>query len=93
MQTISLLAHFGHWDAGGGSWIWMALMMLVGIAVIALVIWSLLRIGGTGGSPTGSAGPHGVSHDPFQTARHRYAAGEITREELREIERTLRGQD
>ena len=73
--------------AGGWGWGWMIAGMLLMIAfwgaVIALVVWGMRTL----------AGPRryaGQPDDPEAIAERRYAAGEITRQQLGEIRANLR---
>jgi len=65
------------WYAGmGGMWIW----WLIAAAVVVALVLLVLRL-------TGDRGGRGESHTPRETAKGRYARGEITRDEyLRLIE-------
>ena len=64
------------WDDGGGALVFMTLMMVIGLAVIALVIWLVAR----GGQHRPASG--------LENARailaERLARGEIAPEEYRE---------
>jgi putative membrane protein len=82
---------FHTWDWGAGSWLWMVLMMFFGIAALAIIVWAIIKVFGFEGGP-GLSGryPH-ATEPPLEIARRRYAAGEITKEQLDEIERTLKG--
>ncbi|GAB4275534.1 MAG: hypothetical protein Kow0056_05210 [Coriobacteriia bacterium] len=90
------------WGYGGmgtsmwGGWIGMILMglfwLLVLAGIVLLVIWIARAAGGSGQGPsgTGRGGPQGGADDPaVRIARERFARGEITKEELDEILRTL----
>jgi putative membrane protein len=77
------------WD--WGQWGWgMGLMTILGIlfwgAIIALIVWVVVRLtrhgvtGGGGGKPT-----------PLEIAQERYARGEITREQYEQIKKDLTG--
>lgn len=52
---------------------WMALWWLLGIALVVLVVWALVR-----GLPFGQGG--GAGESPEQILKRRYAKGEIDRE-------------
>lgn len=88
------------WDWGGsgggfgaGSWIAMALMMvfmtLIVVGAVLLLVW-LIRAAAYGGYP--HQPPYQTQRDDaLETARRRYANGEITKDEFEEIKRTLTG--
>ena len=65
----------------GFGWGWMLLVLII---IISLAVW-LVRVmfpqGGSTGTPT--------EDDPLDIARHRYARGEIDREEFENIRREL----
>lgn len=83
---------------GAGSWIGMGLMMvfmaLIVIGGILLLVW-LIRAA----APPYGGYPQGPYQQPYQTqrddaletARRRYANGEITKDEFEEIKKTLGG--
>ncbi|HEX9738237.1 MAG TPA: SHOCT domain-containing protein [Candidatus Limnocylindria bacterium] len=70
------------WDTGGG-WLMMGIGMLIWVALIALVVWLVIRaVGhrpGTGGSESAE-----------DLLRRRFASGEIDDEEYRGRLETLR---
>jgi len=70
------------WDAGGG-WLMMGIGMLIWVALIALVVWLVIRAmgqrSGTGGSESAE-----------DLLRRRYASGEIDAEEYQSRLETLR---
>lgn len=83
---------------GVGSWIGMGLMMLfmalIVVGGLLLLVW-LVRAAAPpyGGYPQG---PYQQPYTPqrddaLETARRRYASGEITKEEFEEIKQTLGG--
>jgi len=63
----------------GGMW-----MLFFWGAIIALVVWGIRVL-------TGRRGESLEAKDPLEIARRRYARGEITREQLEEMEDTLGG--
>lgn len=85
---------------GWGNWGgWMGMMMLpaflTGLLVLTLVVAGVVLVarwaarekgGGVGKGETGH-------HEALRIAEMRYARGEITREDLEEIRRTLHGMD
>lgn len=67
----------GHmWGGGGWSWLAMTLMMVIGIALIGLVVWAVLR-GGQHRPPSGLENARTILAE-------RLARGDITSEEYRE---------
>ena len=70
------------WDAGGG-WLMMGIGMLVWVALIALVVWLVVRVAGN--RPSG-----GGSESAEDLLRRRYASGEIDAEEYQLRLQTLR---
>jgi putative membrane protein len=63
------------WDAGGG-WLMMGIGMLIWVALIALVVWLVLRA--VGQRPGG-----GGSESGEELLKRRFASGEIDDEEYR----------
>ncbi len=58
-----------HWWNGDGHMGWMGIWWIVGAALIAVVVWALLR---------SSRGPmNGSCESPEQVLKRRYAKGEI----------------
>lgn len=70
------------WESGGG-WLMMGIGMLIWVALIALVVWLVIRAGGqrpgTGGSESAE-----------ELLRRRYASGEIDTEEYQSRLEALR---
>jgi putative membrane protein len=64
----------GWWMLFGGIW-----MLFFWGAIIWLIIWGVLRLGGG----------HTGSESPLEIAKRRYARGEITREQYEELRRDL----
>ena len=86
----------------GGNWFGALLMMVLWVAVVAaivLLIVRMIRHDGSGHGPMMMRGMHHdgpgmtpppAGHDEAVTiARKRYASGEITKEQLEEILKTL----
>jgi putative membrane protein len=71
---------------GIGLFVFFGLLVIVGI--ILLVVWAA-RSSGRRASPGGGQ-PTGAD-SALESARHRYARGEIDKEEFDEIRRTLTG--
>lgn len=69
------------WDAGGG-WLMMGIGMLIWVALIALVVWLVIRAVGRPGT--------GGSESAEDLLRRRYASGEIDAEEYQSRLETLR---
>ncbi len=88
---VSLLA-FGHvWGWGAGGWSFRIIMMVFWFALVVLVVNLLVRAfshGGTAGTPGGFLES---KESPLDIARRRFAAGAITKEQLEDIEDTLKG--
>ena len=60
-----------HYRFGGGHWIWMTVGWLVGLALLAAVVWAVFSL----------ARPSRPVEPPEAILKRRYAAGEIdTRE-------------
>ena len=90
------------WNTGlgggmGSGWIGMLLVLFFGTMILVgfllIVVWAIRAAtsGGGHGHPTAPPAT-GTGADPAeQTARERYARGEISQEELNEILRVLRG--
>ena len=76
------------WDWGNWGW-GMGLMMFLGVlfwgAIIALIVWVVVRLTGRG---TASGGG---KQNPLDIARERYARGEITREQYEQLKKDLTG--
>jgi putative membrane protein len=62
-------------DGAGGWWVWGTLMMIVAIAVVALVVWLIVR------NPRADERRSGSARDILS---ERYARGEIDSEEYEE---------
>ncbi|MBI2856095.1 MAG: hypothetical protein HYX93_04540 [Chloroflexi bacterium] len=67
----------GWWMLFSGLWMLLFWGMIVGV-----VIWAVKALSGRNGA--------GREEDPLRIAQRRYARGEISREQLAEIESTLR---
>lgn len=80
MRTLLLLQTDRWWGHMDGAWGWgmMFFMTLFWVAVIALVVWLILRLTREGGTPGGGA--TGVGDRSEAILRERYARGEIDRE-------------
>ncbi len=70
----------GWWMLFGGIW-----MLVFWGAIIAFVVWGVKKLTDRAGSGSSTAS----KRDPMETARERYARGEISKEEFEEIRRTL----
>ncbi len=73
---------------GGGSWGWAALMM--GVPAIILIIILLAALGGLR-EPTPSAVYGARPQNPLEILEHRYARGEVSREDYLRIREDLLG--
>ena len=69
------------WD-GGGGWLMMGIGMLIWVAVIALIVWLVIRA--VGQRPSG-----GGAESAEELLRRRFAAGEIDTEEYQRRLETL----
>jgi len=67
-----------------GMWFGMGWGWIIGLIVLALVIWAIVRI--TGRS---SGAPEQSSKTPMTILKERYASGEITKEEFEEKKKDL----
>lgn len=77
-MTSLLVQWDGWWDHMNGAWGWgmMLLMTLFWVAVIALVVWLIVRLTRGDGAPGGGARGDRAE----EILRERYARGEIDRE-------------
>ena len=66
----------GWWMAFGGVW-----MILLSIGIIALIVWGVIKLTQLNSSSKKSS--------PLDTARERYARGEIKREDFELIKKDL----
>ena len=88
-----LLTFFGHmmYGWGPGGWFWMSLMMAFWVVAAVVVIYLLERTFSKGETRShGEEGTPSGGDTPLEIVRRRYAAGEISREQLEEIEEKLR---
>lgn len=60
----------------GGPW-----MLIVWGGLIALIVWGIVKLGRRNGSI--------AKGNPLETAKERYAKGEISREEFEQIKKDL----
>ncbi len=70
--------------SGTGSWVAMAVLMLVVLALVALGLWAVLR-------STGRDTRTSVTETPRATLDRRLAAGEIDAEQYAQLRRLLEG--
>jgi len=63
-----------------GGW-----MIIVWVLIIALIVWGVIALVRRGNSASGTA----PKHDPLDTAKERYAKGEISKEEYEQIKKDL----
>lgn len=61
------------WGYGSGGW-WMMLMPLLWIALVAVVVWAVVRVLQTG---SGGGRPDARRETPLEILDRRYALGEI----------------
>jgi putative membrane protein len=73
---------------GMGWWIFLVvgLPMMLGMG---LMMWFMMRMMMGMGNHSGSSGTTNPEDDPLQTAKRRYARGEITREEFEQLKHDL----
>ena len=64
----------------GGPW-----MIIFWVAIVALVVWGGITLTKRGNSAPGNA----PKHDPLDSAKVRYAKGEISKEEFEQIKKAL----
>lgn len=80
-----------YWD-DGWNWYWMVPMMVVWIALIAVVVWGVVRIVGAASSratPQGAEGVESRPERPQDILDRRLASGEIDIEEHRRLREAL----
>ncbi len=77
------------WHMNEGMGWWMVFGGIVSIlfwaGIIALVVWVIAKLAGSGGSEKSSGG----RQNPLDIARERYARGDITRQQLEEMKKDL----
>ena len=73
------------WPGFGLGWLGMGIGILIMIifwaGIIALIVWGALRLSRSGGKS--------VAETPLDTAKKRYANGEITKKEFDQIKKDL----
>ena len=69
------------WDMHDGMGWWMVAGTVWMVFFWGLVVWAVLRLNGAGSSQAGDSA--------LETAKRRYAAGEISRDEFEQIRRDL----
>lgn len=78
----------------GGDWWWMGFMMLFWLAVLALLVWAVIRLSRAIEShhrSTGGVQPSQHRETPRETLDHRYAAGDIDSATYSEMRARLEG--
>ena len=81
---------YGHgWNGFSGWWGWigMTLMIVFWIALVALIVYAVSR---AFAHPSQSVSGPGAEDRAMRRLRERFARGEITEEEYRQISSTLR---
>ena len=63
-----------------GGW-----MIIVWVLIITLIIWGVIALVKRGSSTSDTS----QKHDPLDTAKERYAKGEISKEEFEQIKKDL----
>ena len=64
----------------GGPW-----MIIFWVVIIALIVWGVIALTKRGTSASDIT----QKHDPLDTAKERYAKGEISKEEFEQIKKDL----
>jgi LmbE family N-acetylglucosaminyl deacetylase len=79
------------YDGWGGGWAWMMLMPLLWIALLAVIVWAVIRLA----QPGGRTGPadHGQPRreTPQEILDRRFASGEIDADDYTRVRDTLAG--
>lgn len=90
--TLAQLGHMTGHEWGAGAWVLGIIGFVVMVTLVVLVIYLLVRaFSHQHGEGTAGAYPPPPATDPLDIAKHRYAAGEITKEQLEDIQKTLKG--
>jgi putative membrane protein len=63
-----------------GGW-----MIILWVVVVGLIVWGVVALAKRGTSTSDTS----QKHDPLDTAKERYAKGEISKEEFEEIKKNL----
>ena len=72
-EWVIIMMFFGGW------------MIIVWIVIIALIVWGAIALVKRGSFSSDTP----QKHDPLDTAKERYAKGEISKEEFEEIKKNL----
>ncbi len=91
--TLALLGHMNERNWSAGAWVLGIIGFVLLVTLVVLVIYLLVRVfshqhveGTAGAYP-----PPPATADPLDIARHRYATGEINKEQFEDIQKTLKG--
>ena len=77
------MMRYGWVDGGGGFWLLVGLLLLIGLVV--LVVWAVTSL-----SRSGRAATHDPSRPtPNEILRERFARGEITAQEFEDAKKVL----
>jgi putative membrane protein len=76
----------------GPGWAWMMLMPLLWVALIAVVVWAVIRLVQRPSSWQGGPGPQG-RETPQEILDRRFARGDIDAEEYRQARAHLAGRE
>ena len=66
----------GWWMGFGGIW-----MVIFWVGLVALIVWGIKKLTERGSSSS--------EHNPLDIARERYASGEISEEEFKQLKKNL----
>ncbi|MFN8467895.1 MAG: SHOCT domain-containing protein [Caldilineaceae bacterium] len=77
---------FGGWM--GGGWLW---MLLLAVAFVLLIVWAVRGTAGSGSSQQQKPNERIERPTPLETLDMRFAKGEISEDEYKNMRRTLTG--
>ena len=72
----------------GGGWLW---MLLLAVAVVLLVVWAVRGTAGSSSSQQHTMSERTDRQTPLETLDMRFAKGEISEDEYKNMRRTLTG--
>ncbi len=94
--SLAQLGRMAGHEWGAGAWVLGIIGFILMVTLVVLVIYLLVRtfshhhVEGTAGAYPPP--PATTAEDPLDIAKRRYAGGEITKEQLEEIQKTLKGE-